>query len=146
MKQRASIIMIGVDNLEAMKQFYIEKFEWQIEAQASDIIFFKLNGFLFGLYGRKNLANFVGTTGERSGFKPYLLAYMVSSKLIVKQLYKQLKTRGVQIIGEPEESSFGGYYFLIADVEENVWEIAYNPFIKLDKKGNVVAHQNIDKL
>jgi uncharacterized protein len=146
MEQRLSIITLGVDNLEAMKKFYTEKFGWTIEAQAKDIAFFKLNGLLFGLYGRKDLASFQGQSPEDSGFKPYTLSYMVSSKEEVQRIYKDFLQRGIKIIKEPEEPSFGGYYFLAADPENNVWEVALNPFMQLDEKGNVLSHQNIDNL
>jgi hypothetical protein len=52
MEQRLSIITIGCDNLQSMKKFYEEKFGWHPVAENKDILFFKLNGFLFGLYGR----------------------------------------------------------------------------------------------
>jgi hypothetical protein len=33
---------------------------------------------------------------------------------------------------------WGGYSSYIADPYENLWEIAFNPYLKLDEKGNVV--------
>src|ERR1700682_6767142 len=77
MEQRLSIITIGADNLQAMKAFYVEKFGWQPVAENKDILFFKLNGLLFGLFGRKDMAKFNGASSEGSGFRPYNLAYMV---------------------------------------------------------------------
>ena len=146
MDQRLSIITIGADSLPAMRAFYIEKFGWEPVAENKDILFFKLNGFLFGLYGRKDMAKFVGASPEGSGFRPYNLAYMVDSKQKEVELYQLLKSRGVKIIKEPEVPAIGGYYFLIADIEGNIWEIAYNLFIPLDEKGNVITHNPIDHL
>jgi catechol 2,3-dioxygenase-like lactoylglutathione lyase family enzyme len=48
MNQRMSIITIGTDNLQAMRQFYVEKFGWQPVAENKDILFFKLNGLRCG--------------------------------------------------------------------------------------------------
>ena len=146
MDQRISIITIGADNLAAMKQFYTEKFGWKIEAQAKDIVFFKLNGLLLGLYGRTDLAIFAGKSPEGNGFRPYTLAYMVNSKDEVENLYNQFTRQEIEIIKKPQTPSFGGYYFLACDIEGNVWEIAWNPFITLDEKGNVHSHKNIDNL
>jgi uncharacterized glyoxalase superfamily protein PhnB len=116
-----------------------------VEAEAKDIVFFKLNGFLLGLYGRKDLAVFAGNqTVAGSGFRSVVLAYMVQSKTEVEKLYSELKSRGVRIVKEPEVPPIGGYYFLIADSENNIWEIAHNTFMVLDKKGNVTEHKNID--
>lgn len=146
MDQRISIITLGADNLEAMKKFYIEKFGWKIEAQAKDIAFFKLNGLLLGLYGRKDLAAFSGKSPEGSGYRPLVIAYMVNSKAEVEDLYNQFKSRGIEIIKEPSTPPIGGYYFLLSDIEGNVWEVAWNPFMVLDETGNVVSHKNIDHL
>ncbi len=48
MNQRLSIITIGTDSLQAMRNFYIQKFGWKPVAENKDIVFFKLNGFLLG--------------------------------------------------------------------------------------------------
>ena len=39
---------------------------------------------------------------------------------------------------EPEEVFWGGYSGYIADLDDNLWEIAYNPFMKLSEKGEVL--------
>lgn len=143
MQQRLSIITLGADDLPAMRQFYVEKFGWTPVAENKDIIFFKLNGFLFGLYGRKRMAEFNGMSPEGSGFRSLNLAYMVDSKEEVEALYGSLKAKGVNIIKEPSVPPIGGYLFLFTDVEGNVWEIAKNPFMPLDKDGNVITHESI---
>lgn len=147
MEQRLSIITIGADSLQAMRNFYVEKFGWKPVAENKDIIFFKLNGFLFGLYGRKEMAEFNHTSPEGSGFRPYNLAYMVDSKQKVEEIYAFMKSRGVKIVQEPATPPvIGGYYFLMADIEGNSWEVAYNVFIPLDENGNVITHKRIDNL
>ena len=147
MEQRLSIITIGADSLQAMRKFYVEKFGWEPVAENKDIIFFKLNGFLFGLYGRENMAAFNNTSSEGSGFRPYNMAYMVESKEEVEKIYRIMKEKEVKIVQEPKEPpAIGGYYFLLSDIEGNVWEVAYNLLIPLDEKGNIITHKPIDRL
>ena len=143
MDQRLSIITIGVDSLQAMRNFYVEKFGWKPVAENQDIVFFKLNGFLFGLYPAKKLADFATTAPGKAGFRPFTLAYMVDSKQKVIDLYNMMKGRGVKIMKEPQVPPIGGYYFLMADLEGNIWEVAYNLFMPLDEKGNVITHKHI---
>ena len=143
MNQRLSIITIGTDSLQAMRDFYIEKFGWEPVAENKEIVFFKLNGFLFGLYPGKKLADFASTSSVRGGFRPFTLAYMVDSKQKVIELYGLMKSRGVKIIKEPQVPPIGGYYFLMADIEGNIWEVAYNLFMPLDADGNVITHKRI---
>lgn len=147
MEQRLSIITIGAENLQAMRNFYVEKFGWKTVAENKDIVFFKLNGFLFGLYGRKEMAAFNNTSPEGSGFRPYNLAYMVKSRKEVEDIYAAVKSKGIRIVQEPKVPPvIGGYYFLMADVEGNIWEVAYNELIPLDENGNVITHKPIDHL
>lgn len=47
---------------------------------------------------------------------------------------------------EPITPPFGGYFFLLEDIEGNVWEVAYNPFIPIDTNGQVITHKSIDHL
>lgn len=147
MNQRLSIITIGTENLQAMRQFYVDKFGWQPVAENKDIIFFKLNGFLFGLFGRQGMAAFNHTSPEGSGFRPYNLAYMVNTKEEVEHIYAALKAKGVTIVQEPAVPPvLGGYYFLLKDIEGNIWEVAWNPYIPIDDDGNVITHKSISHL
>ena len=68
---------------------------------------------------------------------------MVDSKQKVIDLYNMMKGRGVKIMKEPQVPPIGGYYFLMADMEGNIWEVAYNLFMPLDEKGNVITHKHI---
>ena len=45
--------------------------------------------------------------------------------------------KGVKIIKQPEKIFWGGYSGYFADPDDNLWEVAFNPFLSLDNKGNV---------
>ncbi len=74
------------------------------------------------------------------------LAYNVPSSRQVHELYGELKSKSVKIMKEPFTPPFGGSMFYFSDIEENIWEVAYNPFVQLDKKGNVITHTSIEHL
>lgn len=109
-------------------------------------MFFKLNGFLFSLFNRKQLAEGTGVSPEGSGFRAMTLAYVVNSREEVDDLYEKFKERGIHILKSPVNVPFGAYYFSFCDPEKNIFEVTYNPYIPLDDDGNVVTHKNIDKL
>jgi hypothetical protein len=146
MDQRLGIITLGANNLQTLRHFYTDIFGWKPVAENKDIVFFKLNGFLFSIFGRKELAKTSNVSAEGHGFRSFVLAYLVDSKQEVEELYHQLKSRHVKIIQEPQTPPFGGYYFLLADAEDNLWEVACNPYIPLDEAGNVITHKSIDHL
>ncbi|UFH53385.1 VOC family protein [Spirosoma sp. KNUC1025] len=129
-----------------MKQFYSEKLGWQSVAENKDIVFYKMNGFLFSLFDRTSLATGVGVAATGNGFRSLVVSCNVPSKQDVDALFGELKAKGVNILKEPQDTPFGGYFFCFADVENNVLEVAYNPYIPLDESGNVITHKNIDNL
>lgn len=60
MEQRLSVLTIGANDLPAMRKFYEGNFGWKPVAANQDIVFYKMNGFLFSIGKRKELAGFIG--------------------------------------------------------------------------------------
>lgn len=141
MQQRISFFTIGVSDLNAMRDFYKEKFGWMPMKDSDGIVFFKLNGFIFGLYPKEELAEDIGVKEDGKGFKRFTMAINLDSEKAVDTLFEALKKKGVKIIKAPEKVFWGGYRGYVADIEDNYWEFAYNPFLKMDKEGNVDTHQ-----
>ena len=56
-------------------------------------------------------------------------------------MFEDFKNKGVKIIKAPEKVFWGGYRGYVADIENNYWEFAFNPFLKLDEDGNVSEHE-----
>ena len=145
MEQRLTIVTVGVDDLAAMRAFYVEKFGWKPEAENKDIVFFKLGGVLLGFFEKEDLAR-DARVELAPGSKPFSLAHDVRSEEEVDELFALLETRGVEIVKRPEKTFFGAYGGYVADVEGNLWDIAYNPYVELDERGDVVAHGDIKHL
>lgn len=138
--------MLAADDLPALRNFYTHVLGWKIETANQDIAFFKLNGILLGLFGRKALAKFNNQESEGSGFRPFNMALMVNSRAEVESIHGELSGKNVKIVQPITEPAFGGCYFLFADPEGNIWEISNNPFIRIDESGNVLEHKSIDHL
>lgn len=145
MEQRMSVITIGADDLPVMKAFYGTTLGWKAVAENNDIIFYQMNGFLLSICGRKSLADFIGVDPDGEGFRRFTISYNVETEQEVRQLYEALKHK-VRILKEPTAPSFGGLFFYFTDPEDNILEIAWNPFVKLDQTRNVVDHKPIDHL
>jgi uncharacterized protein len=138
--QRLSFITIGAKDLNKLKQFYIEKFGWTPLSSNAGIAFFKMNGFIFALYPSDDIAAGAGVKQDGAGFKRFSCTIYYSSEKEVDKLFKTLQARGVNIIKPPKKASWGGYIGYVADVEDNIWEIGYNPYVDLDKDGNTINH------
>jgi catechol 2,3-dioxygenase-like lactoylglutathione lyase family enzyme len=140
MEQRLTFITLGAKDTSTLKQFYIEKFGWT-PIKTDGIIFFKMNGFILALYPAVELAKDAGVAADGTGFKKFTLAINYRSEKEVDEVFEMLKSRSVRIIKTPQKAIWGGYSGYVADPENNLWEIAYNPFLELDENGNVTAHQ-----
>jgi catechol 2,3-dioxygenase-like lactoylglutathione lyase family enzyme len=146
MEQRLSVLTLGADDLPAMRKFYEEKLGWKPVAENKDIVFYQMNGFLFSLGKRRALAGFIGINPEGSGFRGVTIGYNVTTELEVREIYEDLKKKGVKILNAPSAPPFGGLFFYFEDLEGNIIEVAYNTFIPLDKNNNATGHKSIDHL
>lgn len=140
MKQLLNFITLGVHDLDKMKSWYKEKFGWKTLKDSDGIVFFKLNGFILALFPADELADDVGVKQDGKGFKRFTLAINYKSEQEVDKAFEDLAKKGVKTIKEPQKVFWGGYSGYIADAEDNYWELAYNPFLEMDDKGNVVTH------
>jgi catechol 2,3-dioxygenase-like lactoylglutathione lyase family enzyme len=139
MQQRLTIIGLGVSDLKQSTHFYETAFGWtKIAASNNFITFFQLNGILLSLYPNDKLAEDATVDAEGSGFKGFTLAHNLRSEQEVDELIETLRTKGVTIVKEPQKVDWGGYSSYVSDLDGNLWEIAYNPFMTMDEKGNVL--------
>ena len=141
MKQALNFVTIGATDLDKMKNFYVEKFGWKPLKDSDGIVFFKLNGFILAIFPEDELAADIGISNDGKGFKRITFAINCKSEKEVDEMFKELEQKGVKIVKQQGKVFWGGYSGYIADVEDNYWEIAYNPFLEMDARGNVVAHQ-----
>ncbi len=138
MEQRLTIVGLGVSDLVTSTSFYEEAFGWKkLPSSNESITFFQLNGILLSLYPREKLAEDATVSHEGSGFKGVTLAHNTRSEEEVDQLINRLESKGVTVVKRPEKVFWGGYSSYIADPDGHLWEIAYNPYLPLDSKGNV---------
>lgn len=139
MEQRLTIVGLGVNDLKVSNDFYENKFGWKkMPSSNDDISFFQLNGLLLSLYPREKLAEDAGVSHEGSGFKGFTLAFNARTEEEVDELINALESKGVTIVKRPEHVFWGGYSSYISDPDGNLWEIAFNPYLTLDEKGNTV--------
>jgi uncharacterized protein len=133
MEQRITFMTLGVKNLETSIDFYENKFGWKrSEMSNENLILYQLNGIHIALYSRDELAKDAMVDSAGEGFKGFTISYNVWSEKEVDGLINVLRAKGVSIIKEPQKVFWGGYSSYIADPDGNLWEIAYNPYLKKD--------------
>jgi catechol 2,3-dioxygenase-like lactoylglutathione lyase family enzyme len=125
-----TIITLGVSDLKRSRDFYERIFGWKPdESSSGDIVLFKLNGIMLALFPSNALAEDAGVDEKGSGFKKFTIAHNLGSEKEVDDLIAALRSNGVRIVKEPQKVFWGGYSSYIADPDDNLWEIAFNPFL-----------------
>lgn len=141
MEQRLSIITLGVKDLKEAEQFYAEKFGWsKAEESNESIIFMQLNGIKLALYANAALAEDANVVHKETGndsYKGFTMAFCTRTEQEVDELFENFENQNVKIIKRPEKVFWGGYSGYIADPDDNLWEIAFNPYLQIDEAGNI---------
>ena len=133
MEQRITFMTLGVNDLKTSIDFYENKFGWKRSEMSNDnLILYQLNGIHIALYSREELAKDATIDSQGNGFKGFTISYNVWSEKEVDDLINSLKNKGVKVVKEPQKVFWGGYSSYVADPDGNLWEIAYNPYLKKD--------------
>lgn len=133
MEQRITFITLGVTDLKQSIDFYENKFGWRRSEMSNEsIMFYDLNGIHLALYDRVELAKDATVDPSGNGFRSFTMAYNTRSEKEVENLIENLREQGVKVIKEPQKVFWGGYSSYVADPDGNLWEIAFNPFLKMD--------------
>jgi len=137
MEQRMSIITLGVADLKQSRSFY-ERLGWKVatEQQAENIVAFNLLSFVLALYPREGLAEDVGIDVNASTSPTFTLAYNVNSEDEVERVIDEARSIGAKIIKEPQKVFWGGYSSYFSDPDGYLWEVAFNPYSKLENDGS----------
>ncbi len=137
MKQRLSLITLGVSDLAASRRFY-ESLGWTAStASQGDIVFFQMNGLALALYPRDALAADAQVENAPGSFSGVTLAHNLFSEKEVDRVFGAAVKAGARQLKPPRKAFWGGYSSYFADPDGHVWEIAYNPHFPLDAAGNL---------
>ncbi|MBF0539380.1 MAG: VOC family protein [Nitrospirae bacterium] len=137
MEQRLNIVTLGVSDLSVARAFY-EALGWVASsASQDDIVFFQAGGVVLALYPRELLAEDAMVEAKGSGFSGFTLAQNVRSKEDVAQILGFVEAAGGKIIKPAQDAFWGGHSGYFSDPDGNLWEIAWNPHLKIKHNGTL---------
>lgn len=136
MRQRVSLITIGVADLGRARRFY-EGLGWTTGAGPNDdVVFFQAGDMIVALWERAKLAE-DSCVEDRGGWGGTTLALNLGSAAEVDTVIEEARAAGATIGREPAETFWGGYSGLFIDPDGHPWEIAHNPHWQLTEDGGV---------
>lgn len=138
MNQHLHLVTLGVRNMEISRKFYTETLGWKPASSSNeDITFFQAGGIVLSIFQREKLAEDALVSPDGEGFAGFTMAYNARSESEVDEITRDLKSKDVKILKEPQKVFWGGYSSYFADPDGNCWEVAYNPFFPFDENGNL---------
>jgi len=136
MRQRVSVITLGVRDLGRARRFYAA-LRWETAAKPDDdVAFFQAGDMVLALWDRARLAQDSGVE-DAPGWGGVTLALNLGSREEVDAATEEARAAGATIGREPAETFWGGYSSVFLDPEGHPWEIAHNPHWTLTPEGGV---------
>ena len=137
MENRINIVTFGVSDLAASRRFYEEGLGWKVASCQDNIVFFLLGAVVLGLYPRELLAEDATVDAAGSGFRGITLAHNVRAKEEVAEVLATAERAGARILKPAQDVFWGGHSGYFADPDGHLWEVAWNPFMRLNERGEI---------
>lgn len=144
MKQQLNFISLGVKDVSASREFYIDGLGWEPHFEVpGEVIFLQANhGLILGLWNRSALAKELGVAEAQlalKGIPSLTLSHNLSSIEEVDQVLADATSAGAQLQRPGTLQPWGGYSGYFADPDGFMWEIAYNPTWTVAPDGHVTV-------
>lgn len=138
MKARITVITLGVDDLDKAVTFYRDGLGWSTqgiigtEFEYGAVAFFPLQeGVQLALWPRKSLSHDTGLKVTPSSATDMSLAHNVNTAAEVDAAMERVKAAGARIVKPAGKTFYGGYAGYFTDPDGHLWEVAWNPQIKV---------------
>ena len=136
MRQRVTVITLGVQDLARARRFY-EALGWKTGAAPDDdVVFFQAGDMVLALWDRARLAE-DSCVEDSPGWGGVTLALNLGSREEVDAVVEEARAAGATIGREPAETFWGGYSAAFVDPEGHPWEIAHNPHWTIADDGSI---------
>ena len=138
MKPRITVITIGVDDLERSLKFYRDGLGLPTEGiigkefEHGAVAFFDLqSGLKLAIWPRANIAHDANISKTAHSPTECTIGHNVGSKEEVDAVMAQAKRAGARILKPAGKTFWGGYAGYFQDPDDHVWEVVWNPDMKL---------------
>jgi len=136
MKQRVTVITLGVADLARSRAFY-EKLGWHSQSKPQEgVVFFQAGCMVLALWTRKELASDTAVH-DGGGWGGITLAYNTGSPEEVDAVLAEASAAGATIPRAAGRTFWGGYNGIFLDPDGHAWEVAHNPFWTLNDDGSI---------
>lgn len=134
MRQRITVITLGVDDLQRAVAFYRDGLGWHTdgivgtEFEHGAVAFFDLqDGVRFALWARADIAHDANLSVEPRSQTEVTLGHNVANRDDVDAAMQEALAAGATIVKPAQDTFWGGYAGYFADIDGHLWEVVWNP-------------------
>lgn len=128
MSLQVSVVMLGVEDIDRAKKFYVEGMGGEIEQDQPGFVLCRLGGgsTKLALYRWEAVAGDAGVKAEGSGFRRFSLHYIADSRDEVDEVFAAAVAAGATVLKPAEPAQWGGYSGTFSDPDGHLWKAATN--------------------
>jgi uncharacterized protein len=138
MKPSITVLTLGVAELERSLRFYRDGLGFATEGivgtefEHGAVVFFQLRGgVMLALYPRKEIAWDASLREGQPNPTEFTIGHNVKDRDEVDAVLKQAKAAGAHIVKPAGPTFWGGYAGYFQDPDGHLWEVAWNPQLKI---------------
>jgi catechol 2,3-dioxygenase-like lactoylglutathione lyase family enzyme len=139
MKPRINFVTLGVADLERALRFYRDGLKLKTDGiigaefgKDAEVVFIQMNpGLTLALWRRTSLMKESQVTWDGDRPAGFSLAHNVGSKAEVDAVLAEAKAAGATLPVPASDKVWGGYTGYFQDPDGHLWEVAWNPELKL---------------
>jgi uncharacterized glyoxalase superfamily protein PhnB len=139
MQPRISVLTLGVKDLKKAVSFYRDGLGWPTEGivgqdiENGAVAFFDLqNGVKLAVWPQESLAKDTGlASAAPNNPTAFSLGHNVNSKEDVDTAFNKAIEAGATSVLKPEDKDWGGYGGYFRDPDGHLWEVIWNPELRV---------------
>ncbi|WP_053202125.1 VOC family protein [Jiangella muralis] len=127
MSLQVSVVMLGVQDLDRAKRFYVEGMGAKTDQDHPGFVRMVLgDGAGLALYQWAAVAKDVGVSADGSGFRGFSLHYTADTRDEVDTVLQAAEAAGATILKPATAAEWGGYSGTFSDPDGFLWKVATN--------------------
>ena len=140
MKPRITLLTLGVDDLDRSVAFYRDGLGWATrgivgtEFEYGAVAFFDLQpGLQLALWPRESIAHDTGLPKTARSACEFTIGHNVNTREEVDRVMRQAREAGAKIVKPAGDTFWGGYAGYFQDPDGHLWEVAWNPQLRVEE-------------
>jgi catechol 2,3-dioxygenase-like lactoylglutathione lyase family enzyme len=123
---QASVIMLGVKDVDRAKKFYVEGLGCEIDQDFPGFVRCRLGegSSMLALYEWEAAAQDAGVSAEGSGFRGVSFHFLTDSREAVDAVMQTAEAAGGTVVKTAAAADWGGYFGYFSDPDGYLWKVA----------------------